>query len=627
MCGILGWILEKRRCESPETLARLTDMMVHRGPDGSGFWLGNTPDERHQVGLGHRRLSIIDLAGGVQPMASADGRLLLTYNGEIYNYVELRDELRALGHTFQTESDTEVLIEAFRAWDTGALARFRGMFAFAIYDTVTGRMVFGRDQFGKKPLFFARYDGALVFASEIPPLITFPGANRSFNYDALGHYMLNRFVPGPLTFFTAVTKLQPGHFAVWEKGRLEATRYFSPPLARSPVPDIRSLDAASEMLSTTFDEAVRIRMRSDVPYGAFLSGGIDSSSVVGTMTRHSSTPIRTFSVGFEEAQYSELAHARLVAEHFQTSHTELVVSPQGFMDHWPQAVEHRGAPVSEPADIPILMLSYLARDSVKMVLTGEGSDEFMGGYPKHRADPLVSAYHRLMPNFLHSAVIAPLIQALPYSMRRLKVLAAAASERDHVDRMRIWFGAVPAARLPEFLARKVGRRPPDPYPFSLESRSGLRRILFFDQTSWLPDNLLERGDRMMMAGSIEGRMPFMDTELAALTARFADDLLIGGKGGKTVLRAAMAKVLPAPILERKKVGFQVPFGDWIRGAHSDHILDLLTGPQSTVARLCKPETLQRLISEHMNHRQNHQSILWSFANLEMFIRTFRPTGI
>jgi asparagine synthase (glutamine-hydrolysing) len=212
-------------------------------------------------------------------------------------------------------------------------------------------------------------------------------------------------------------------------------------------------------------------------------------------------------------------------------------------------------------------------------------------------------------------------------MRRLKVLAAAASERDHADRMRIWFGAVSARRLPEYLARKVGRRPPDPYPYSLESRSSLRRILFFDQTSWLPDNLLERGDRMMMAGSIEGRMPFMDTELAALTARFADDLLIGGKGGKTVLRAAMTKVLPASILERKKVGFQVPFGDWIRGAHSEQILDLLTGPQSTIARLCKPETLQRLISEHMNHRQNHQNILWSFANLEMFIRTFRPTGI
>jgi len=627
MCGIFGWALDERRRESRDTLMRLTNMMTHRGPDGSGFWLGATPDEKFQIGLGHRRLSIIDVAGGVQPMASADGRLLLTYNGEIYNYLELRDELQAMGHRFQTRSDTEVLIEAFRAWDTEALPRLRGMFAFAIYDTATGRMVLGRDPFGKKPLFLADYGGSLVFASEIPPLIAFPGADREFSYEALGHYMLNRFVPGPLTFFTSVTKLQPGHLAVWEGGKLDVRRYFSPPLARVATPDIHALDTAADLLSATFDEAVRIRMQSDVPYGAFLSGGIDSSAVVAAMSRHTSTPVRTFSVGFEDANYSELAHARLVAEHFATDHKELVVTAGGFMEYWPTAVEHRGAPVSEPADIPILMLSRMARDSVKMVLTGEGSDEFMGGYPKHRADHLVAAYHRLMPSFLHSAVIAPLVQALPYSMRRLKVLAAAASERKHEDRMRVWFGSIPAARLPEFLGRKVGHRPPDAYPFSLESRSDLRRILFFDQTSWLPDNLLERGDRMMMAGSIEGRMPFMDTELAALTARFADDLLIGGKGGKTVLRAAMAKVLPASILERKKVGFQVPFGDWIRGAHSEQILDLLTGPGSTVARICKAATLQRVISEHMNHRQNHQSLLWSFANLEMFIRTFRPSGI
>lgn len=627
MCGIFGWLLDDRRREGRETLARLTDMMVYRGPDDSGSWLGETPDGQFQVGLGHRRLSIIDISGGMQPMASADGRLLVTYNGEIYNYVELRDELRARGHRFHTSSDTEVLIEAFRAWDTDAFSRFRGMFALAIYDTVAGRMVLARDQFGKKPLFLAKSGRGLIFGSEIPPLIAFPGADRAFNYNALGHYMLNRYVPGPLTFFTTVNKLQPGHFAVWERGRLEMKRYFSPPLARVREPDIASLETAAELLSATFDEAVRIRMRSDAPYGAFLSGGIDSSAVVGTMSRHSSTPIRTFSVGFEEAGFSELAHARLVAEHFATDHRELVVTPAGFMENWPLAVEHRGAPVSEPADIPILMLSRMARHVVKMVLTGEGSDEFMGGYPKHRADPLVTAYHRLMPNLLHSTVVAPLVRALPYGMRRLKVLAAAASERDHVDRMRIWFGAVPAARLPEFLARNVGHRPPDPYPFSVESQSDLRRILFFDQTSWLPDNLLERGDRMMMAGSIEGRMPFMDTELAALTARFADELLIGGKGGKTVLRAAMAKVLPAQILERKKIGFQVPFGQWIRGAHSEHIRDLLIGPESTVARLCKAETLQRVLSEHMNRRQNHQSLLWSFANLEMFIRTFRPTGI
>jgi len=627
MCGILGWILDGRRRESRETLVRLTDMMTHRGPDGSGAWLGETPDGRHQIGLGHRRLSIIDIVGGIQPMASPDGRHLLVFNGEIYNYIELRDELRALGHHFHTNSDTEVLSEAFRAWDTAAFARFRGMFALAIYDTVTGRMVLARDPFGKKPLFLARYADALVFASELNPIVEFPGADRAFNFNALGHYMLNRFVPGPLTFFANVTKLQPGHFAVWEDGRLDVKRYFSPPLARLDAPDITSIETATELLSATLDDSVHIRMRSDAPYGAYLSGGIDSSAVVALMSRHSSGPVRTFSVGFEEQQYSELAQARLVANHFGTDHHELVVDPQGFMENWPDAIRHRGAPVSEASDIPILMLSRMARDSVKMVLTGEGSDEFMGGYPKHKADPLVAAYHRLMPSFLHTGIVEPLARMLPYSMRRVKTLVAAAGERDHVDRMRAWFGAIKAGRLPEFLGRQVGHRPPDPYPFALASPSSLRRILFFDQTSWLPDNLLERGDRMMMAGSIEGRMPFMDTELAALTARFADDLLIGGKGGKTVLRTAMADILPAEILERKKAGFRVPFGEWVRGPHADHIRDLLLGSESTVARLCKAETLQRLLTEHMNHRQNHESVLWTFANLEMFIRAFRPSGI
>ena len=329
-------------------------MMTHRGPDGSGFWLGNTPDERFQIGLGHRRLSIIDIAGGVQPMASADGRLLLTYNGEIYNYLELRDELQAMGHRFQTRSDTEVLIEAFRAWDTAALSRLRGMFAFAIYDTTTGRMVLGRDPFGKKPLFLANHGGALVFASEIPPLIAFPGADRAFNYDALGHYMLNRFVPGPLTFFTAVTKLQPGHFAVWERRptRGEALLLPTPGAGRRrriSTRSIRRQNSCPRLSTNPFASGCKATL----PYGAFLSGGIDSSAVVAMMTRHTSTPIRTFSVGFEEAR---LFRARLMHGWWRSTsppnHNELVVTPAGFMEHWPLAVEHRGAPVSEPADIP-----------------------------------------------------------------------------------------------------------------------------------------------------------------------------------------------------------------------------------------------------------------------------------
>ena len=294
---------------------------------------------------------------------------------------------------------------------------------------------------------------ALLFASEIEPLVQFPGFDRTFNIEALGHYLLNRYVPGPATFFRAVTKLQPGHYAVWKAGSFTITRYFTPPFADT-LPDVTSFEEAVRMFETTFDEAVQIRMRSDAPFGAYLSGGIDSSAVVATMVKHSSVPVRTFSVGFREAEYSELDHARIVAEQFGTDHQELVVEPGAFMDDWQTAVLRRGAPVSEASDIPIFMLSKLASRSVKMVLTGEGSDELMGGYPKHRAEPWVSLYQRLMPGVLHEQLVSPLVRALPYGMRRVKVLALAAGERDLVNRMRVWFGGISVKEREAIMGRE-----------------------------------------------------------------------------------------------------------------------------------------------------------------------------
>jgi asparagine synthase (glutamine-hydrolysing) len=423
-----------------------------------------------------------------------------------------------------------------------------------------------------------------------------------------------------------VKKLQPGHYAVWKSGKLAMTRYFTPPFATT-VPDVTSFEEATQMFEATFAEAVRVRMRSDAPFGAYLSGGIDSSAVVGTMAKQSAGRVRTFAVGFRESQYSELNYARIIAQQFGTDHNELIVEPDSFVDHWPMAVLRRGAPVTEASDIPILMLSQMASHSVKMVLTGEGADELMGGYPKHRAEPWVDLYQRLVPRMLHEAVVNPVIHRLPYGMRRAKTVALAAGERDLTKRMRVWFGGVSTRESEAILGRSESVAPPDPYPFSSQIGSSMRRTLFFDQTSWLPDNLLERGDRMMMAGSIEGRMPFMDTVLAGVVARFPDEFLIGGKGGKTVLRAAMSKVLPPENLRRKKVGFRVPFGEWFRGPHRDFVQDLLTSEGSRVARICSRAKLCSLVAEHMIGRHNHERILWSLANLEIFLRTFRPTQL
>jgi len=600
--------------------------MSHRGPDDSGYWLSQLTHKGFQIGLGHRRLSIIDINGGAQPMWSSDGAIALVFNGEIYNYLELRDELELLGHHFRSQSDTEVLIESYRAWGLDAVRRFRGMFGFALWDSTQQRLILARDPFGKKPLFIAKRHGGLLFASEIGPIIGFPGFDRSFDPDALGHYLLNRYVPGPLTFFLNVKKLQPGHYCVWQDGHLRTERYFVAPVA-TVEPDIGRFEEAVEMFAKTFDEAVRLRMRSDAPFGAYLSGGIDSSAVVAAMTRHSRHQIRTFSVGFREKAYSELDHAGAIARQFATNHQELVVEPEEFFSHWPVAVLRRGAPVSESADIPILLLSKAASPTVKMVLTGEGSDELLGGYPKHRVERWIGLYQYLIPQVLHDRVIAPFIGRLPYEMRRIKIAACAAGERDPANRMRIWFGGNSLADGRAVFGKSFSTAPPDAYPFSASSRSRLRRTLLFDQTSWLPDNLLERGDRMMMAGSIEGRMPFMDTNLAAVVARFPDEFLIGCKGGKAVLRATMKTVLPPHILARKKVGFRVPFNEWFRGPYRDLLRDMLISDQSAVARVCQRTVLRRLVEEHIAGRQNHEKILWSLANLEMFLRTFKPVGL
>jgi asparagine synthase (glutamine-hydrolysing) len=624
MCGVFGWVIGAARQQDRKTLISLTDLMSHRGPDGSGYWLHETSDERFQIGFGHRRLSIIDIGGGAQPMSSEDGRFTLIFNGEIYNYLELRQELVALGHRFRTGSDTEVLIEAYRAWQLDAVPRFRGMFGFALWDEAEQRLILARDAFGKKPLFLAELQGALLFGSEIEPLIQFPGLSRAFDSEALGHYLLNRYVPGPLTFFRAVKKLQPGHYAVWQNGVLKTTRYFTPPVATT-APDIKSFDDAIRLFEETFDESVRIRMRSDAPFGAFLSGGIDSSAVVATMARHSAEPVRTFSVGFREAGYSELDHARIIAGRFGAIHNELFVEPDAFMKHWSTAVLRRGAPVSETSDIPIFMLSEMASSSVKMVLTGEGADELMGGYPKHRAERWIGLYQWLMPRLLHERLIYPLVRSLPYRMRRVKILALAAGERDLVNRMRVWFGGTSVAEVEAMLGRRLSAAPPDIYPYSSGLKSSLRRTLFFDQTSWLPDDLLERGDRMMMAGSIEGRMPFMDTALASVVARFPDEFLTGEKGGKAVLRAAMDKILPSEIVRRKKVGFRVPIGEWFRGPYRDLLQDMLVSETSSLAQMISGFKLRRLVTEHLNGRQNHERILWSLINLEIFLRTFKIT--
>ncbi|HEX4113393.1 MAG TPA: asparagine synthase (glutamine-hydrolyzing) [Stellaceae bacterium] len=625
MCGVAGFVLPGQPRDAGQRLKAMTDRVRHRGPDGEGFFVQSTADGRHTIGLGHRRLAIIDLATGDQPITHQSAGVTLVFNGEIYNFQELRRDLEAKGHRFRTSSDTEVLLTAYIEWGLRCVERFRGMFVFALWDERRQRLMLARDHFGKKPLFMSESGGRLLFGSEIKALLAFGGPAPALDRASLADYFVYRYVPAPHTLFAGVRKLMPGSYAVWERGHLTETAFYHPPYGDAPALDDTELPRDPvAAFSATLDEAVRIRMVSDVPFGAFLSGGLDSSAIVALMSRHSAQSINTFSVGFREARYSELPYAAMIARQFRTNHTELTIAADDLMQYLPLLIDHQDAPVAEASNIPIYLIAREAAKSVKMVLTGEGSDELLGGYPKHSAERYAAIYHRLMPECAHDRIVAPLINALPYRFRRVKILAASMALRDPAERMARWMGALTYAERDQLLSGVAERRPVDPEPFRVDGhRSALERVLYFDQTSWLPDNLLERGDRITMAASIEARMPFMDIELARLMARLPDRWRIRGLTQKFILRRAMQSILPRVVLERPKVGFRVPINEWFRGPMRGFVRELIEAPGSLARALCDRVTIDRTLAEHESGRQNHEKLIWILVNLELFQRQFR----
>jgi len=620
MCGIAGYLTARHR-ELDAALRSMAAALAHRGPDDEGFFEAVTRDGGQRVGLAHRRLAIIDLSSGHQPMSNADGSVQIVFNGEIYNFPALRAELIARGYVFRTRSDTETIVHAYEEWGPECVRRLRGMFAFAIWDAHRERLLLARDRYGKKPLFLYQTPDLLLFASEIKAILEVPGVAREVDRGALWDYFAYRYVPAPATLLAGIRKLMPGSYLVCERGEVLEKSYFVPddgrPRAASPA-DGDPVAAFLEQL----DEAVRVRMIADVPFGAFLSGGIDSSAVVALMSRHSRQPVKTFSVGFAESTYSELGYARAIARQFDTDHHELTVSQRHLMEHLPALVRYRDAPVAEPSDIPIYLLAREARRTVKMVLTGEGSDEFLGGYPKHLLERYVGAYQRMPAPF--RSLLEPLCRSLPYGFRRAKTAVANLALTDPRERLPRWFGALSGAERRGLMRLESPRlnHKPTPWFDSTAGNSALRDILFFDQTSWLPDNLLERGDRMTMAASLEARMPFMDHQLAAFVSALPDEWRVRGFTTKRILREAMRRVLPAEILERPKIGFRVPVNEWFRVSMREYLTDHLLGADSRTREYYRPQALRRYVDEHAHGRQNHEKLLWSLLTLEIWHREF-----
>ena len=622
MCGIAGAIVRPELGITRETVGRMLDAMRHRGPDGDGLVGFEARSTGHSVLLGHRRLAIIDPNGAFQPMTDLEAGLSLTFNGEIYNFRELRKELEALGCRFQRDSDTEVLLRAYEQWGERVVERLRGMFAFAIWDARNERLFFARDRFGEKPLFLYEDGDNLYFASEIKGLLAIPRVKREVNLPAVWDYLAYRYAPGPKTLFTGIRKLLPGTAGTWQRGKLREWRYWSAPDRNAwTAPKTPRGDTVNDFLHR-LDESVRMQMVSDVPFGAFLSGGIDSSTIVALMTRHNSK-VKTFSVGFGESAYSELSYAGEVARHLGTDHCELTVSETDMIEHLPKLVAYRDAPVSEPSDIPIYMLAKEASRTVKMVLTGEGSDEILGGYPKHVFERFAGGY-QMIPGAVRNGLIAPLTRSLPYDFRRAKTAIANLNIEDRRERYVRWFGALDHKERENLSVLRLNGSPSDDMPpFDADPGSStLRRILYFDQTSWLPDNLLERGDRMTMAASIESRVPFLDHELAGFVSSLPDSYRVKGFSTKWILRRAGRSLIPDSILDRPKVGFRVPVNEWFRTRMRDYLVEHLQGSESKTRSYYDPRALDRVVSDHLDGRQNHEKTLWALLNLEIWHRHY-----
>jgi asparagine synthase (glutamine-hydrolysing) len=625
MCGIAGAVVRQEQAFDRAMLARMLEAIAHRGPDGEGIAEIAGP-EGARVFLGHRRLAIIDPEGAAQPMRDAARGLTLTFNGEIYNFRELRRELEARGHGFTRDSDTEVLLHAYAEWGERAVERLRGMFAFAIWDAREAKLFLARDRFGETPLFLREEGGAFYFASEIKALLV-PAGRPAVDESAVWDYLAFRYVPGPKTLLAGIRKLAPGTCATWKDGRVTERRYWSAPDRQpsSPSSPGGEKDFEAEFLRK-LDEAVEMQMVSDVPFGAFLSGGLDSSTIVALMTRHN-PKVKTFSVGFggKESTYSELGYAGVVAKHFATDHHELVVDPEHLMEHLPRLVAYRDAPVTEPSDIPIYMLAKEASKSVKMVLTGEGSDELLGGYPKHVFERFAGAYQSMVPGAIRHRLIQPLARSLPYGFRRAKTAITNLNLEDWRERYPRWFGACSHAERASLTSLRVNGHAFGGFvpPFDADPRaSTLRRILYADQTSWLPDNLLERGDRMTMAASIESRVPFLDHELAAFVSALPDRCRVRGFTTKWILRRAATRLIPAAILARPKVGFRVPVNRWFQGPMREFVFDHLRGPGSRTRMYYDTGVLDRTLDEHVHGRQNHEKLIWALLNLEIWHRRY-----
>ena len=617
----------------------MRDVLTHRGPDDAGIFV----DAR--VGLGHRRLSIVDVASGHQPMANEDGTLQIIYNGEIYNHGDFRASLEARGHVYNTHCDTETILHLYEEYGPRCVDHLRGMFAFAIWDQNKRELFIARDRLGVKPLYYAlSNDGSLYFASEIKALFETGAIRAEMNYDALPDYLANHAPSGEETLFRDIKRLLPGHTLLWRNGAIEINRYWNVSFERDETSQRSDADYIAEW-SELFRESVRLRLMSDVPLGMFLSGGIDSSAIAAVMSGMVAEPIKTFSVAFAEREANELEYARLVAQAFKTNHHEVVVSPEDFFAVLPKLVWHEDEPLANPSSVALYFVARLASQHVKVVLTGEGSDELLAGYGRYRKTILnVNAgtrYQQLAPAGVRSA-ISKQIEGLPRGSKlRQKLLRTFLSlspdlESIYFDNFAVFPRVMQHDLLTPVTQERLGVSAGNPYSVmrgvlaETDAKSLLDRLLYADMKTYLHE-LLMKQDQMSMAASIESRVPFLDHKLVEFSAALPERMKLRGATTKYILRESMKGLLPEAILSRPKMGFPVPVGAWFRGGFRNVIDEYVLGDRAISRGIFEPTFVRSLVQRHQEGGEDHSERLWALVNFEIWQRQFfdgeRSAGI
>lgn len=658
MCGITGAAWTTNAAPLPfEVLERMTTAVAHRGPDDAGYYHSvfapqgagrqgisiGAPAAGHGgpgAALGHRRLSIIDLAGGHQPLSNEDGTIWIAFNGEIYNYRELQPELERRGHRFQTSSDTETIVHLYEEYGPACVDRLRGMFAFAIWDQKHRRLFVARDRLGKKPLVYRHDSHAIYFASELKALLQVPGLPRDLNPQSLDAYLTYQYVPHPDCILSGFSKLPPGHWAMFENGKLQVERYWRPDYARtqntSPVP--ADLKEAQRQLRETLTEAVRLRMRSDVPLGAFLSGGIDSTIIAGLMQSLSERPVKTFSIGFPVKQFDERSFARLAARHLKTEHHEQVVEPAA-LSILPKLIWHYDEPFADSSAIPTMYLSEMTRQHVTVSLSGDGGDELFAGYERYRAVRLAEKFDRL-PGFVRKLIASPMWQKLPASVRqksrrrKLKRWLAAlgqSPERRYLTWVSIFDADRRRSLYTHAFAAQLGGT--DAADFLLEAyrecpdRDFVTRTTCADVLTYLPCDILNKVDIASMTYALEARCPFLDQEVVQLAARMPMEWKLSGGRAKRILIDTFADLIPPAIQNRSKMGFGVPLDHWFRGELKGLLQEVLLDSRTLNRGLFQPEAIQQLVDEHVQGKWDHSYRLWSLLVMELWQQTFLDPAV